>query len=75
MHLHPKQADFETLKSEVAEQLLRVCIGEAADDGQWFKRKDKGEALGNLLARYLDRMQDTATAATLREIEDWCYER
>lgn len=67
--------DFETLKSEVAEQPLRVCIGKAADDGQWFKRKDKGEALGNLLARYLDRMQDTATAATLREIEDWCYAR
>lgn len=65
---------FATLKSEIEEQILRERIGIVAGKEKWFKRRDKGEALGELLARYLDVMQDTPTMTTLRALGKWCYE-
>lgn len=72
---HTRNQDFNTLMSEVREDTLRDCIGIAADKGEWFKRRDKGERLGELVGRYLNDMESTSTARTLQIIETWCYER
>ncbi|MDO9546411.1 MAG: AAA family ATPase [Pelolinea sp.] len=69
-----RKQDFDTLVTEVEEATLRECLGKAADKGEWFKRHDKGMALGKLLSNYLSDMQDTPTMATLNFLEKWCYE-
>jgi len=72
-----KNKDIDVLLKKIEEQKLRECIGKAADDSHeskaWFKRMDKGKRLGELVARYLDQMQNTSTAKTLCELEKWCY--
>lgn len=69
-----KTKDIDVLLMKIEERNLRECIGKAADaDKGWFKRMDKGKALGELVARYLDQMQNTSTANTLSELEKWCY--
>lgn len=65
---------FETLESEIGASALRACIGLAADRGGWFKRRDKGERLGELVSHSLDKMLETSTMITLRALEQWCYE-
>lgn len=69
-----RNQDFDILQSEVNESILRECLGKAADEGKWFKRRDKGEALGKLLIKNLDHMQNTPTMTTLNALEQWCYE-
>lgn len=83
------EIDLDTLKQEVSEDTLRKAIGKLAkgydvkdgkekkkkgkDRGEWFKRRDKSEDLGRLVAQYLDQMQDTATYRTLSALEQWAY--
>jgi len=69
-----KEQDFDVLQTEVEEDTLRECLGRAADEGKWFKRMDKGKALGKLLSHHLDNMQNTPTMTTLNLLEEWCYE-
>ncbi|MCZ2128426.1 MAG: AAA family ATPase [Anaerolineales bacterium] len=68
-----KVRDIDSLREQVEEPNLRECIGKAADSKSWFKRMDKGKALGELVAKYLDQMQNTSAAKTLCELEKWCY--
>ena len=55
------------------EQVLRECIGLAADHGKWFKRWDKGKELGKLLTKHLGEMQNTDTFEKLKQLEAWCH--
>lgn len=73
-HSITRDQRFENLQI-LNEQDLREYIGLAADQGEWFKRRDKGEKLGELVSRYIDTMQGTLTAKTLQAIENWCYEQ
>lgn len=66
--------DVNQLLGQIGETTLRECLGKAADEGCWFKRIDKGEELGKLLAKHLNNMHNTPTMATLKSIEKWCYE-
>jgi hypothetical protein len=68
-----RKADLDSLRLDIEEIALRESIGKAADDGEWFKRMDKGKALGILLARYLDDMQDTPTCENLQDLARWSY--
>ncbi len=69
-----RKQDFNILKTEIDEKSLRECLGKAADKGKWFKRHDKGMALGKMLSHHLDNMHDTPTMTTLNSLEKWCYE-
>jgi hypothetical protein len=63
----------EALLGQAEESLLREAIGCAADQEKWFKRMDKGQRLGELVAKHLDRMEGTATARTVKALQEWCY--
>ena len=69
--------NLNSLIQKTNEQVVREAIGESAKnkDAAWFKRMDKGNRLGELLARNLDSMQGTPTIKTLSELEKWCYVR
>lgn len=54
---------------------FRNLLGNTAKEKCWFKRRDKGEKLGELVSRYLDRMKDTSTEKTIKELESCCYDR
>ncbi len=68
--------DLKALIAQSTEVAVREAFGEAAKhkDAAWFKRMDKGIALGKMLACYLDQMQATPTIPTLLTLEKWCYE-
>ncbi len=78
--------DLDVLRQNISEKQLREIIGILAKGykvkngnkekkrGEWFKRRDKSEYLGGLVAKYLDQMQDTATYRTLSALEQWAYE-
>lgn len=68
--------DLKGLIQQSNEQAVRESLGEAArhKNAAWFKRMDKGIALGKMLTRYLDEMRDTPTMHTLSVLEQWCYE-
>jgi hypothetical protein len=68
-----RKADLDSLRLDIEEIALRESIGKAADDGEWFKRMDKGKALGIMLASYLDDMQDTPTCENLQDLARWSY--
>ena len=72
--LPTRNQNFDKLITEIEEVSLRECLGKAANEGKWFKRHDKGMALGKLLSQYLDNMRDTPTMTTLNSLEKWCYE-
>ena len=69
--------DLSILLQHVDEIVLRDAIGKAAKhkNAAWFKRVDKGKRLGELIARYFDKIQNTPTVTTLRKLENWCYAR
>lgn len=54
---------------------FRKLLGKTAKEKGWFKRRDKGEKLGEFLSRYLDTMNDISTKKTIRELEARCYDR
>lgn len=66
--------DLRELFQHSNERMVRESMGEAAKNAAWFKRMDKGRALGKMLADYLDQMQATPTMITLGDLEQWCYE-
>lgn len=67
--------DLKALIAQSTEVAVREALGEAAKhkNAAWFKRMDKGKALGNMLVRYLDEMWDTPTMLALNDLEQWCY--
>jgi len=72
-----KSRDFRDLLSDIGEDSLRQVIGEISGKGPkgWFKRRDKGEKLGELLSKFLPLMDSQKpTALMLSELEKWCYE-
>jgi len=69
----PFPQDMLQLSSLVDISVLGECIGIAADGGKWFKRWDKGEALGNVLTKHLSCMRNTDTYRKLETIRTWCH--
>ncbi|MEJ5202011.1 MAG: ATP-binding protein [Anaerolineales bacterium] len=67
--------DFITSLDESNGLEFRKLLGKTAKEKGWFKRRDKGEKLGELLSRYLDRMNNTPTEKTIKELEVCCYDR
>jgi predicted ATP-binding protein involved in virulence len=77
--------DLGVLQQNIPEEILRDVVGKLAKGykvkngdkdkkiGEWFKRRNKSEDLGRLVARYLDRMQSTDTYRMLRALEEWAY--
>lgn len=73
------ERNVEKIIQTIEIKLFRELLGEAAKGKRktetgWFKRKDKGAALGTLVAKYLDEMEDTPTMMNLKTLENWCYE-
>jgi len=61
------------LSDSVSEEQIRLAFGRVAKKKPWFKRIDKGEALGEAIIVDLLTNEDTPLATTLRAVGDWVY--
>ena len=50
---------------------LRQAIGLSAKNGGWFKQMDRGEQLGNIVVRYLDKILATDLAVKIATLRAW----
>ena len=66
--------DLIQFKDTTPQEEFRNNIGIAADNGSWFKRRDKGEELGKFVADFIPMMESTSFMSTINQIELWCYE-
>jgi hypothetical protein len=75
--IEPEVASW--LSDGIDQERIRQAIGEAAMANEktkrrgWFKRRDRGEALGLIIAKSLDQIQNTDLAKKLGQLETWCY--
>lgn len=55
--------------------LEEVCaaVAEAAKKKEWFKREDKGEALGNFITERWDHFASTKVGEGLAELREFLY--
>jgi putative ATP-dependent endonuclease of the OLD family len=67
--------DFISSLDESNSLEFRKLLGKTAKEKSWFKRRGKGEKLGELVSRYLDRIKNTSTEKTIKELEACCYDR
>lgn len=66
--------DIATWLSEgVTEADVRKALGAAAKTGEWFKRVEKGERLGQLIAEHWPSIATTSLGRGLTAIADWLY--
>jgi len=65
--------DLEKLREIKTESEIRESIGSAANSGEWFKRTNKGQMLGQFLTPLLEKMKGTDTELKLRLLKEWCY--
>jgi hypothetical protein len=56
-----------------SEDQIREAIGNAAKQGSWFKRIDKGEKLGELISQHLSAIPTTDLAKKIEALRGWAY--
>lgn len=76
-----ENASLDDLRGALGdEEACRRKLARAASSGQWFKRIDRGERLGEVLAHQLDLndmigdMDGTDLKLKLETIRDWAYQ-
>lgn len=58
-----------TLETDTSQ--LRTAISAAAQKGSWFKSQTKGEALGDLIFKYIDKIEANRLKSNLNELSVW----
>jgi hypothetical protein len=61
------------LAAGITEPDVRAALGQAAKKGDWFKRIDRGEALGHLLAEQWVTIAATPLGHGLASLATWLY--
>ena len=65
---------FVVDQTKMSDEKMRVVIGLAAKKGQWFKRHDKGQVLGNLIIKYIDQLDaENILKRQFNALSTWIY--
>jgi putative ATP-dependent endonuclease of the OLD family len=63
------------LRNGLSEGMIRVSIGQAAKEKEWFKRIDIAEELGKMIARALPGIHSSDLSQKLKQVAAWAYEQ